>query len=232
MRTLFIADIHLSAERTDITHSFMHFMHHEARLADRIYILGDLFEFWIGDDDCTPFHLSVMDEFKKLTDSGVRVYFMRGNRDFLIGKEFSQKTGVVLLEDETVIKIKGTRVLLMHGDTLCTDDHKYQKYRRRVSQPWLQWLFLRLPLSFRRRLGAKIHAQSAKDKAQKSQTIMDVNAQAVRNVMKKHQVNYLIHGHTHRPKIHAITAKPVKQRIVLGDWFTTSSVTDAADLDI
>lgn len=232
MRTLFIADIHLSAERTDITHSFMHFMHHQAREADRIYILGDLFEFWIGDDDYTPFHISVMDEFKKLTDSGVRVYFQHGNRDFMIGKRFAQETGIVLLEEEAIIKIKNERVLLMHGDSLCTDDQKYQEYRRRVNQPWLQWLFLRLPLSVRRRIGAKIHAQSGKDKEHKSQLIMDVNPQAVRDVMEKHQVHVLIHGHTHRPKTHVLTAQPRRQRIVLGDWFTTASVVDAADLDI
>jgi len=230
MRTLFISDIHLSVQREDITQAFLHFLHHTATTVDRLYILGDLFEFWVGDDDLTPFHLSIMHELKLLVDSGVRIYFQHGNRDFMIGKRFAKRTGIALLPEEQVITVNQKRILLMHGDSLCTDDERYQAYRKKVNQPWLQWLFLRLPLSYRRKLGHKIHSKSGQDKQQKSVEIMDVNAKAVEAVMQKHQVHYLIHGHTHRPKVHKLSETPLMQRIVLGAWFDGEWVLDAADL--
>ncbi len=224
--TLFISDLHLDASRPDITDQFLAFLRTEARDARALYILGDLFEAWIGDDDPDPEKLRIQSALRTLTTAGVPCFVMHGNRDFLIGNRFCTATGCKLLDDAgTVVHIDNRRVLLMHGDVLCTDDRAYQKLRRRVRKPWLKWLLGHLPLSFRIWLAAKMRAGSKAHIENSMAQIMDVNSTAVERSMSKHNVDFLIHGHTHRPAIHnlVVNGSPAT-RIVLGDWYTQGSV--------
>jgi len=217
--TLFIADLHLQTEEPAITAGFLRFLTGTAREADALYILGDLFEAWIGDDDPNPLHRQIAAALKALADSGIPVYFIHGNRDFLLGQRFARESGMTLLPEEKVLELYGKRLLIMHGDTLCTDDAGYQAFRAKVHQAWLQKLFLALPLFIRTRIAAKMRAGSKSANRTKSLAIMDVNPQAVVKVMEKHQVQHLIHGHTHRPDIHALTANgEPAYRYVLGAW--------------
>ena len=225
MATLFIADLHLQTEEPAITAGFLRFLAGTAQEADALYILGDLFEAWIGDDDPNPLHRQIAAALKALTDSGVPVYFLHGNRDFLLGQRFARESGMTLLPEEKVLELYGKRLLILHGDTLCTDDAGYQAFRAKVHQPWLQKLFLALPLFIRMRIAAKMRADSTSANRNKSQAIMDVNPQAVVKVMEKHQVQHLIHGHTHRPDIHALTANGEPAcRYVLGAWHSEGSM--------
>ena len=225
MTTLFISDLHLSADRPDITACFLRFMSNEARGIDALYVLGDLFEMWIGDDDDSPFHQQIKKAFRQLTDSGVPCYFIHGNRDFLIGKRFSQETGVELLPEHTVVDLYGTATLILHGDTLCTLDEGYQRYRKKVHNRFIQWLFFRLPLSYRQRIGEKMRSGSSQTNQAKSQTIMDVTPSEVVHVMAELGVSQMIHGHTHRPDVHALSVNGQDaRRIVLGDWYDHGSV--------
>ena len=225
MATLFIADLHLQTEEPAITAGFLRFLAGTAQKADALYILGDLFEAWIGDDDPNPLHRQIAAALKGLADSGVPVYFLHGNRDFLLGQRFARKSGMTLLPEEKVLELYGKRLLILHGDTLCTDDAGYQAFRAKVHQPWLQKLFLALPLFIRMRIAAKMRADSTSANRNKSQAIMDVNPQAVVNVMEKHQVQHLIHGHTHRPDIHTLTANGAPaHRYVLGAWHQEGSM--------
>nr|WP_318379907.1 UDP-2,3-diacylglucosamine diphosphatase [uncultured Enterobacter sp.] len=225
MATLFIADLHLQTEEPAITAGFLRFLAGTAQEADALYILGDLFEAWIGDDDPNPLHRQIAAALKALTDSGVPVYFIHGNRDFLLGQRFARESGMTLLPEEKVLELYGKRLLILHGDTLCTDDAGYQAFRAKVHQPWLQKLFLALPLFIRMRIAAKMRADSTSANRNKSQAIMDVNPQAVVNVMEKHQVQHLIHGHTHRPDIHTLTANGAPAyRYVLGAWHQEGSM--------
>lgn len=220
--TLFIADLHLSAGRPDITAAFLRFMAEDAPRADALYVLGDLFEFSIGDDEQSPLNRLVASAFR---DCGVPVFFIHGNRDFMVGRRFAREAGLTLLPEHQVIDLYGEPTLIMHGDTLCTDDAGYQRYRRITRLRWLQWLFLRLPLSKRLGIADGIRGKSAEAKQDKSVTIMDVNQDEVARQMRKEGVRRLIHGHTHRPAIHdfMLDGQPV-QRIVLGDWYTQGSV--------
>ncbi|HVC28061.1 MAG TPA: UDP-2,3-diacylglucosamine diphosphatase [Gammaproteobacteria bacterium] len=225
MATLFISDLHLDASRPRITQLFLDFMKQEPRQADAVYILGDFFEVWLGDDDPDPHHAQVMDAVRELTDSGVPVYFMHGNRDFLIGTDFAKRTGVQLLPDPTVVELSGIPTLLMHGDTLCTDDVEYQAFRKLVRDPVRQKAFLASPLAERRAFVTHARAASGLSIAQKSESIMDVNQQAVETVMREHGVDRLIHGHTHRPATHKLQSDGEhKIRIVLGDWYHQGSI--------
>lgn len=225
MATLFIADLHLQTEEPAITAGFLRFLAGIAREADALYILGDLFEAWIGDDDPNPLHQQIAAALKALAESGVPVYFIHGNRDFLLGQRFARESGMRLLPEEKVLELYGKRLLILHGDTLCTDDAGYQAFRAKVHQPWLQKLFLALPLFIRMRIAAKMRAGSKSANRTKSLAIMDVNPQAVVKVMEKHQVQHLIHGHTHRPDIHALTANgEPAYRYVLGAWHSEGSM--------
>jgi len=223
--TLFIADLHLQTEEPAITAGFLRFLQGEARHADALYILGDLFEAWIGDDDPNPLHREIAIAIKALVDSGVPCFFVHGNRDFLLGKRYARDCGMTLLAEETVLDLYGRNILIMHGDTLCTDDTGYLAFRAKVHTPWIQTLFLALPLLIRSRIAAKMRAGSKAANSSKSMTIMDVNPQAVASVMAKHQVQWLIHGHTHRPYMHDLTVndKPA-HRVVLGAWHTEGSM--------
>ena len=230
MATLFIADLHLSTEEPAITAGFLRLLEGEARTAEALYILGDLFEAWIGDDDPNPLHAAIAAAIRALVESGVPCYFIHGNRDFLIGKRFARQSGMTLLPAEKVLTLYGERILIMHGDTLCTDDVGYQRFRAKVQQRWLQTLFLSLPLFIRQRIAAKMRAGSKASNQTKSDAIMDVNQQAVSEVMRQHHVRHLIHGHTHRPAIHdlQIEGHPAR-RYVLGAWHQEGSMIKASE---
>lgn len=211
----FISDLHLSENQPKITELFLKFMQQKAPLAERVYILGDLFDFWIGDDEQSPLIEQVKTAIKNLTTSGVKCYFICGNRDFLIGKRFAKETGMEILPDYQLIDLYGKKTLLCHGDTLCIDDVKYQQFRRKVHQTWRQKLFLCLPLFIRLNIANKIRAKSQQDKQSKSSEIMDVNPEFTANKVAERGAELLIHGHTHREHIHTENGFI---RIVLGDW--------------
>jgi UDP-2,3-diacylglucosamine hydrolase len=225
---LFISDLHLDAARPEITTHFLEFLRTEAAATQVLYILGDLFEAWIGDDDPEPELRRVVDALKDLTARGVACRIMHGNRDFLIGRRFCQETGAQLLRDGTVVELHGRRVLLMHGDTLCTDDHAYQRLRRIVRNPLAQGVLRSLSLRQRRALAQKMRAGSkahitAADRAQPY--IMDVNPAAVVHALQQHRAEVLVHGHTHRPAVHQVPVDgTLRTRIVLGDWYDQGSV--------
>lgn len=220
MTTLFISDLHLSPTHPEITEGFFYFLEHHATKAEKLYVLGDLFDFWIGDDDNSPFSRSIINAFKSLTDSGVRCYFIHGNRDFLISSRFSKETGVELLPEETKIDLYGTPTLLLHGDTLCLDDVKYQEFRKKVHQRWLQRLFLCVPLFLRKKIVKNVQNKTRSDKKSKALNIMDVTEPEVERVMNSHDVLLMIHGHTHRPDEHDVElTNSHGKRVVLGDWY-------------
>ena len=221
-KTYFIADLHLSENRPHLLALFRQFMQEQAPEAEKLYILGDLFDFWIGDDEHSNLISEVQQLIRHLTEQGVPCYFQHGNRDFLIGKKFANACGLTLLPTYQVIDLYGTPTLLCHGDTLCVDDVKYQHYRKKVHQKWRQWLFLHLPLKVRLNIAEKIRAKSRQDKQLKSTEIMDVNANFVQQMFAQFHVTQMIHGHTHRQKHHEIP--PHFHRIVLGDWGETSSL--------
>lgn len=222
---LFISDLHLTGERPHSTQAFLQFMQQEARQAEALYVLGDLFEAWIGDDAIPPGMDRVLDAFHELTQSGVPVYVMVGNRDFLLGDGFEKLTGCTLLPEPSIIDLYGTPTLLMHGDTLCTDDVEYQQIRAVIRTPKWREDFLNKTIEQRITLAKQARAQSKASTSQKDESIMDVNEQTVEAALRQHGVSQLIHGHTHRPAIHQleIDGKAAK-RIVLGDWYDQSSI--------
>jgi UDP-2,3-diacylglucosamine hydrolase len=226
MTTLFISDLHLDDRRPQITELFLHFLATEARQADALYILGDLFEFWSGDDISNPLNDSVQDGLKALTDSGVKCFLVKGNRDFLVSKRFAKRTGMKILGDYTAINLDGQNVLIAHGDTFCTLDEKYQAFRTAVNIPWRQKLFTALPIFVREAIADKIRGKSQAGNQQKSMNIMDVTESEVISKMLEFKCDTLIHGHTHKPNIHdvALSANKQGKRIVLGDWFEQGSV--------
>lgn len=218
-KTLFISDLHLQADCPQITEKFLHLLATADDSIDAIYILGDLFEVWIGDDNATPFHQHIMEALLATSKRGIHLYFMKGNRDFLIGKQFSAATGCELLPDEKIISLYHSPVLLMHGDTLCTRDEKYLKARKLGRNPFIQFLFLSLPLKLRRWIADRMRHKSMKHTQSTNKDIMDVTDAAVIAVMEKHKTQYLIHGHTHRPNAHPLIANGKNgTRIVLGAW--------------
>ncbi len=222
--TLFISDLHLDPSRPEITELFMAFLQ-RARGADGLYILGDLFEAWIGDDDDAAIADTVRTGLQSLTAGGVPVYLMHGNRDFLLGETFQQQSGCRLLVDPTVIDLYGERTLLMHGDLLCTDDIDYQRFRAKVHDPAWQQAVLAKPLPERREMAATLRGESQQANVGKQTELMDVNPGSVENTMREHGVRRLIHGHTHRPAIHdfVLDGAPAR-RIVLGDWYDQGSM--------
>jgi UDP-2,3-diacylglucosamine hydrolase len=220
-QALFISDLHLSPERPGIKRLFFDFLRETAGEASALYILGDLFEYWAGDDDLhSAFNAEVASALKELSDGRVAVYLMHGNRDFLIGEEFVRACGARLLPDPTLIDLYGTPTLLMHGDTLCTDDIAYQAFRRQVRNPDWQKGFLAQPLSVRKAAIEKLRVQNEQEKGGKSMEIMDVTPEAVVSVLRQYNVPRLIHGHTHRPALHLhdVDGKICK-RFVLCDWY-------------
>ena len=224
-KILFISDLHLDASRPRVTDLFVDFLERAAREADALYILGDLFEAWIGDDDTDPHHLRVQEKLRGLVDGGVPGYVMHGNRDFLIGRGFIERTGFTLLDDPTVINLFGCRTLLTHGDTLCTDDVQYQKVRTMFRNPDWQREFLAQPMEARQAFAAKARAESQAAQAGLAMDITDVNRKAVERAFVEHDVARMIHGHTHRPGVHLFSLEgKLRQRVVLGDWYEQGSV--------
>jgi UDP-2,3-diacylglucosamine hydrolase len=225
MSTLFISDLHLHPSRPEVTQCFLKFLETAADSADALYILGDLFEVWIGDDDPDPHHQTVIDALRNFTTARRPCYFMRGNRDVLIGRRFCAEARVQLLDETTIIQLYDDRVLLLHGDELCTDDHAYQKFRRQARSPTWRALFLSMPLGARHWLSTRIRRRSTAMTALKPEEITDVNQEAVDDVIREHRVKILLHGHTHRPGTHEfkVDGRPVT-RIVLGDWYEQGSV--------
>ena len=211
----FIADLHLNETQPEITAHFLQFMQQKAPLAEAVYILGDLFDFWIGDDEDSALIRQVKQAISSLTQTGVPCYFICGNRDFLIGKRFATACGMQLLPDYATLDLYGKKTLICHGDTLCIDDVKYQQFRQKVHQKWRQRLFLCLPLALRLQIARKIRQKSQQDKQGKSAQIMDVNPQFTAQIIEKFDATQLIHGHTHRQAVHF---EPTFTRIVLGDW--------------
>ncbi|HEX7816985.1 UDP-2,3-diacylglucosamine diphosphatase [Dyella sp.] len=226
MTTLFIADLHLDDSRPHITELFERYLaSDDVRRADALYILGDLVEAWIGDDDDAELPRRIAHASRALRDSGVPVYFMVGNRDFILGEDFAARAGFTLLDDGTVHNLYGRPTLLMHGDVLCTDDVAYQTVRKQVRTPEWKANIMAMPLAARRAFAAKARQDSRAHTGSTMETIMDVNASAVAEAMRHAGVDRLIHGHTHRPAVHDLTldGKPA-ERIVLGDWYEHGSV--------
>lgn len=219
MSVLFISDLHLEAERPDITRAFLHFLTNRAQKAEALYILGDFFEAWIGDDGMDDFQHSIARALRRQADSGTRIYLMHGNRDFLIGKAFCREAGCTLLRDPSLVELGGEKVLLMHGDSLCTLDLAYMKLRRWLRNPLTLFILRTLPLATRRKLARKLRKESRAQTRMKASDIVDVTPAEVERIMRDKGVRILIHGHTHRPAVHEldIDGHPAR-RIVLGDW--------------
>ncbi|MGH8440142.1 MAG: UDP-2,3-diacylglucosamine diphosphatase [Pseudomonas sp.] len=216
---LLISDLHLQEERPDITRAFLDLLDGRARHAEALYILGDFFEAWIGDDAMTPFQTTICQALRALSDSGTQVYLMHGNRDFLIGEAFCQAAGCTLLSDPSVVQLGGEPVLLMHGDSLCTLDLAYMKMRRYLRNPVSLWILRHLPLSTRQKLARKLRSESKAQTRMKANDIVDVTPEEVPRVMAQYGVRTLVHGHTHRPAIHKLVVdEQPARRIVLGDW--------------
>lgn len=218
--TLFVSDLHLAPERPAIAERFVRFCAGTARRAAALYILGDLFEFWVGDDTSDePFNRGICDAIRGVTAAGIPVHFLRGNRDFLVGAGFAGATGATLLPDAALIDVHGTPTLLVHGDTLCTDDHAYQAFRRQVRNPEVQAHFLALPVPVRKQQVGAARAQSEQQKQTKAMDIMDVAPATVEATFREHDCRRMIHGHTHRPADHRhVVDGRSCERIVLADW--------------
>jgi UDP-2,3-diacylglucosamine hydrolase len=225
MAVFFISDLHLCDARPDISRVFFRFLRGPAREAESLYILGDLFEYWAGDDDLgDPFNTSIADALAEYSRTGIPLRFMHGNRDFLLDGEFASACGGQLLGDPHALDLFGAPTLLMHGDTLCTDDLDYQKFRAQVRNPNWQKGFLALPLEQRKRQIEAVRQTSESEKTRKAPDIMDVNARAVEAALREHAYPRLIHGHTHRPArhVHRVDGRTC-ERWVLADWYRTGS---------
>ncbi len=218
--TLFISDLHLSVDQPKITKLLLSFLQHEAPQCESLYILGDLFEYWLGDDAVTPEHQTVLTALHQLTKKNTQLYIMHGNRDFLMGHHFETQTGCQLINDPALIDLYGTPTLLMHGDTLCSDDKEYQQFRNIVRHPQWQQDFLDKSVDERISIANHYRNESRTQSSKKSEKIMDVNDATVTKTMDQYNTRQLIHGHTHRPAIHK---SQTEQRIVLGDWSTQGS---------
>ncbi|WP_423896040.1 UDP-2,3-diacylglucosamine diphosphatase [Candidatus Pelagadaptatus aseana] len=219
MTTLFISDLHLTPERPDITRAFQQFMTGKALEADTLYILGDFFEVWIGDDDDAPYVLNIIKWLREYSDSGHQLFFMCGNRDFLIGDNFAKAAGATLLSDPTVIDLYGIPTVLMHGDSLCTQDLEYMAFRQMSRAPAWQTELLAKPLAERRAIAQHLRQQSKSMSSMKAEDIMDVTPEEVVNTMNQLGATRMIHGHTHRPNVHPLQLGDTQgERMVLGDW--------------
>lgn len=225
MATLFIADLHLSTNDPEITECFFRFLKEDAVHADALYILGDLFEFWIGDDDPKPLYAEIAQELHALSQKNIPIYFIHGNRDFMVGEDYAKKAGMFLLPEVAKINLYGVPTLIMHGDTLCTKDVGYQNYRKKVNNKKLQWVFNHLPLFIRQKIGDNIRQGSSKNTPKKDPELTDVVQADIEREMSEHKTLRLIHGHTHKPAIHDFELDGENaQRIVLGDWYKQGSI--------
>ena len=223
-RILFISDLHLEESRPDITRTLLQFLNINSGKCAALYILGDLFEVWIGDDEQSPLIDEITSALREFHVAGSSIYLMHGNRDFLIGDNFAKRCGAELIEDPCILKIEAGHIILLHGDTLCTDDLEYMQFRAQVRQQIWQQEFLAKPLDDRRAFAQEARQASQKTAGIKNNSIMDVNGQAVLDLFNQFQENMMLHGHTHRPAVHELAfSNPINgqikgQRIVLGDW--------------
>lgn len=216
---LFISDLHLEPDRQDISQAFFNFLEKHAANAQALYILGDFFNVWLGDDYSSELSLKVAEKLKTLSQSGVTIKLMHGNRDFLIGENFAQSCGAELIKEPCSLEAFNQKILLMHGDVLCTQDHDYMAFRQLVRDPEWQQNFLSRPIAERIAFAAEARKQSQSMNSNKAADIMDVTPEAVADIMQKHDVLTLIHGHTHRPAVHDTNQTPEPgRRLVLGDW--------------
>ncbi|PKM22873.1 MAG: UDP-2,3-diacylglucosamine diphosphatase [Gammaproteobacteria bacterium HGW-Gammaproteobacteria-14] len=217
--TLFISDLHLDPARPQHVLALDALLQQHQGTADALYVLGDLFESWIGDDDDAEFNLSVEALFRRFSDSGSKLFFMHGNRDFMLGTDFANRCGGKLLEELSVVDLYGQSAVLLHGDSLCTEDEKYQQFRRMVRAPAWQQDMLAKSLQERRMIAQFLRMKSQQDNTNKAENIMDVTPQEVVRVLEETGVSHMIHGHTHRPAVHTLTtAQGSATRHVLGDW--------------
>jgi UDP-2,3-diacylglucosamine hydrolase len=227
MATLFISDLHLEPGQPEIGEQFLNFLQGPARDADALYILGDLFEAWIGDDDPNPYYAQMKTAIRALSDSGVPVYFMHGNRDFMIGDTFAAEAGVSLLSDPHSLELHGENILLSHGDAMCTDDTEYQQVRAMTRNP--DWQAMMMSKSVEERIAFALQAreQSLARNEAMTEEIADVNQDAVEQTIRESGADILLHGHTHRPAVHPfhVDERPV-HRIVLGDWYEQGSMVE------
>jgi UDP-2,3-diacylglucosamine hydrolase len=215
MKPRFISDLHLSNKHPELTQAFFKFLEESKEACTHFFILGDLFETWIGDDDDLSIHIEIKQALKAFTTNGPETFFMHGNRDFLVGEAFAKETGITILPDPYTLQINNQKVILSHGDFLCTDDKDYIDFRNQVrNQDW-QNNFLEKPLNERKQIAATLRADSKEATSKKSNEITDVNNQSVEDFINEHQPDLFIHGHTHRPNIHDVGSS---KRIVLGDW--------------
>ncbi|MEZ9197260.1 UDP-2,3-diacylglucosamine diphosphatase [Shewanella sp. 10N.286.54.B9] len=221
MRTLFVGDLHLSADRPDITQAFLTFLDTQLSDASALYILGDLFEVWVGDDIAEPFANQLADAIQ-LASKKLPVFFIHGNRDFLIGNAFAKRSGMTLLPEVFTVNLYGVDTVILHGDSLCTLDKPYQRFRKFRNMAWAKWLYAHLSKSKRLGIAAKLRSNSQSSNQQKSDSIMDVEPDAVLKLLEETQTQQMIHGHTHRPAIHQLANG--KRRIVVGDWYEQGSM--------
>ena len=219
--TLFAGDLHLSADRPDITLAFLHFLSHGLENTEALYIIGDLFEVWMGDDIAEPFTIEISQALKTASEK-LPIFFIHGNRDFMVGKAFCKRSGMTILPEVHCVDLYGVRTAILHGDSLCTLDIAYQRFRRFRSFALVRWIYSHLPKKTRLNIAANIRSNSQKTNKQKSYTIMDVEQSAVDQLLAETNTVNMIHGHTHRPAIHQIN--PSQQRIVVGDWYEQGSV--------
>lgn len=220
MSIAFISDLHLQESRPSMTAGFLNYL--DRVEAKSLYILGDFFDYWIGDDDRNTFNLSIMDALKNKTEKGLPIYFMHGNRDFLIGEEFSKYTGVEILEENTILEFAGKRIVLAHGDALCTLDLAYMKFREMARNKNFQNMMLQRSLDERKQMAQHLRGQSKEGNQQKSMEIMDVTPDEVVKLIEESGADIFIHGHTHRPNFHQVELeKRMALRLVLGDWQDT-----------
>lgn len=218
MRTLFISDLHLSHHHPELIGGFFSFLRHQAASAEQLYILGDFFDAWVGDDDDDPLLAEIKKHLRDYAQHH-QVFFLHGNRDFLIGEQFARDSGVTLLPESHLINLAGKTALIMHGDTLCTQDVEYLKFRAMVRNPAWQQQVLSLPLPHRRQMAADLRQKSKSMNAMKAEDIMDVTPEEVEKVIQAAGADLLIHGHTHRPAYHLLTIDGMPaERWVLGDW--------------
>ncbi len=225
MTTLFISDLHLHASRPEIGEQLIGFLEKEVGSADALFILGDLFDAWIGDDDPDPYHATIQSALSTVVRRGTPVFFMHGNRDFMIGARFSTETGIQLLPDPFVLSLYGKDVLLSHGDTYCTDDAEYQAVRTMTRDPEWQAMMLQKSIEERRAFVATSRVESQMHGDSIAEEISDVNEAAIEAAMQTHNVRLMVHGHTHRPAVHQLTVNGASaKRIVLGDWYEQGSI--------
>lgn len=224
MVTLFISDLHLDPSRPKMTQLFLDFLEHQAKQAEALYILGDFFEVWIGDDDRSEFNEQIARALKKVTSAWIPVYIMHGNRDFLLGENFMQRTGCQWLSDPTLINLYGRPTLLMHGDTLCIEDIDYLRFRKKVRNPRNQTFYLKLPIFLRRAIAKFLRNASQRKAYQHQFNFIDADLAEIKRLMTNYQADLLIHGHTHRPSIHYFKVlEKDASRIVLSDWETSGN---------